>query len=238
MSHVRRTLGRRTYIGESQHGETVNRNAHEALTDRITWQRAQSKPGRRQASAIYPLSGIATCAGCGGPMVGGRGGPNIRTYRCTNAACTSRSTTIAERLELYARDYLRKKWNSEGWTSATRDDSDLTGTKLALEAAEEELDSFATDLEARRRLGRRYHTYLQARIDAVEQAEAACRAEAAKHADETRAFPAELLDTDDPSELRELFEAAFAGVIVTKGRGPIENRARPCWHKYPSMPAA
>ena len=37
-------------------------------------------------------------------------------------------------------------------------------------------------------------------------------------------LPAELLDTDDPAELRELFDAALCAVAVVPGRGPLAGR--------------
>ncbi|HEY4895803.1 MAG TPA: recombinase family protein, partial [Solirubrobacteraceae bacterium] len=79
---ARRLLGTRTYLGESHYGDRVELDAHPALTDSLTWERAQSEPSRRRAKGDYPLSGIATCGTCGAPMIGARAGKNQRTYRC------------------------------------------------------------------------------------------------------------------------------------------------------------
>ena len=64
---VRRLLRKRTYLGETQYGDRLIRDSHPALVDRVTFERAQPGPEIRvrRGRAVFPLSGFATCAGCG-----------------------------------------------------------------------------------------------------------------------------------------------------------------------------
>jgi hypothetical protein len=112
----------------------------------------------------------------------------------------------------------RADWSHRGG------DADVEAAEKALLEAEAELDAFASDLTARRLLGGRYHDHLQARAGAVQAAQAAYRAEASKQVQQAQVFPAELLDSEDPAEQREVFAAGLAAVIVRRGRGPIAGR--------------
>ena len=103
-SDTRRLLSNRVYLGEVRHA-TAGRNldAHEPLADLGTWTAAQIKPRRRAQSVAYPLSGIARCAGCGGPLTGqlskDREGRRGRRYRCSRRhsdACVSISADVLE----------------------------------------------------------------------------------------------------------------------------------------------
>jgi DNA invertase Pin-like site-specific DNA recombinase len=220
---TRRLLASRCYIGESHYGGSVVRDAHPALVDRATWEAAQHEPTvRHRAKAMFPLSGIAVCGSCGSSMIGHRSGyERVRAYRC-GARCKQAASTRAEPLEGIVREGLRRLWRA-GWTHA-RGDADVEAAATSLLQAEAELDAFASDLTARRLLGGRYHDHLQARADAVQAAQAAYRAEASKQVQQGRVFPAELLDSKDPAELREVFSAGLAAVIVQRGRGPIAGR--------------
>jgi DNA invertase Pin-like site-specific DNA recombinase/ribosomal protein L34E len=230
-ARARRSLGRRVYLGESQHAETVKRDAHPALTDRATWEAAQSIPRGRRTSVAYPLSLIATCAECGAPMTGSQRGTGQRSYRCASRSrkdvlCAAPVTVSADALEAYIRDTLRQAREAHGWDIGGKTGEDMGAVEDALAEAEAELEAFAADQTLRRTLGTRYHAHLEARADAVAEAQASYRAEASKQARQTRVLSVELFDTEDPTELRELFDAALSAVIVTKGRGPIAERVR------------
>lgn len=235
---TRRLLGTRTYLGESHYGERVERDAHPAITDPATWTAAQTVQARRKPQATFPLSGIATCGTCGSHMVGGRAGrePAKRTYRCAASLthkggprCAAGATTAAEPLEALVTAALRDSRGGKGYTVGGAA-GDMAPVEQALTEAEAELDAFASDLTARRTLGDRYHDQLQLRAEAVEQAQRAYRDEASAQARSTRVLADELYDTEDPAELRELFDAALAAVIVTRGRGPIADRVRVVYH--------
>jgi DNA invertase Pin-like site-specific DNA recombinase/ribosomal protein L34E len=230
-ARARRSLGRRVYLGESQHAETVKRDAHPALTDRATWEAAQSTPRGRRTSVAYPLSLIATCAECGEPMTGSQRGTGQRSYRCASRSrkdvlCPAPVTVSADALETYVRDALRESRSAHGWDIGGETSEGMAAVEDTLAEAEAELEAFAADQTLRRTLGTRYHSHLEARADAVAEAQAAYRAEASKQARQTRVLSVELFDTEDPTELRELFSAALGAVVVTKGRGPIAERVR------------
>lgn len=243
---ARRLLATRTYLGESHYGERVERDAHPALTDTATWVAAQTEQTqRRNPAATFPLSGIATCASCGGHMVGARGGTGQRTYRCAasltrakGVRCLSGATTTAEPLEALVTAALRETRGSKGYEVGGAIDQ-TADVEQALREAEAELDAFASDLTARRTLGDdRYHEQLRLRSDAVNTAQDTYRAVVSAQARGTRVLAAELYDTEDPVELRELYAAALAAVVVTKGRGLITDRVRVVYHGEARVSAA
>jgi DNA invertase Pin-like site-specific DNA recombinase len=228
---VRRTLARPVYLGDNSYGGRVEPDGLPALIDRATWTAAQSVPRRLGPRVKYPLSRIARCAECGGPMTGSRGGNKLRTYRCTRGRAGYRGTRpcfspvgiLAEPLEELVRDALRKAWGTEEWGVGSSDGA-ISDAEQELERAEKELDAFGADHRAREAFGERYHQHLQDRADALTAARAAYRIQASRQALETRGMVAEMFDTEDPAELRELFSATLDGVVVRKGRG--RDRAR------------
>ncbi len=232
MSTTRRMLASRAYLGDSHYGGIVKRDAHPALTDRATWEAAQGEPcERRRAKTTYPLSGIASCGTCGGPMVG-TASAGKRGYRCAatvalvgTPACPAPANTLAAGLEGYVVEALREAWGSREFTVG-EGDTDIAAIEQALIDAEAELDAFASDLTARRALGARYHEHLESRATAVDAAQAAYRECASRQARQTHIRVAELLDTDDPAELRDLFAATLGEVVVARGRGALADRVR------------
>lgn len=230
---TRRLLASRAYIGESIYGGRVVRDAHLPIVDRATWEAAQYEPSvRHRAKAKFPLSGIAVCGTCGSPMIGHRSHDRkrpegVRAYRCSaRAGCAGPATTRAATLEDLVREAIREAWAAPGW-SRGGSDVDLSAAEAGLQDAERELEQFAADLTARQLLGQaRYHDALQARVSAVSAAQATYRGEASKQAHLARVLPVELLDTEDPAELRALFAAGLSAVVVERGRGPITGRVR------------
>ncbi len=65
---VKDLVRNRVYLGEARHGEFVNIGAHDALTDELTFRRAQRKGSRNPVSRSEQrpalLAGILRCAGC------------------------------------------------------------------------------------------------------------------------------------------------------------------------------
>jgi len=93
---VRRLLRNRSYLGETRYGDRIVRDSHPALVDRETFERAQPiDPPKRRAAAVFPLSGFATCSGCGEVLIGARAGRDRegrgrRGYRCRARQCARR----------------------------------------------------------------------------------------------------------------------------------------------------
>jgi len=62
---VQGLLRRRAYLGESHHGQAINRDAHEPLVDAATWQAAQDKPApAARTRRPVLLAGLLRCSGC------------------------------------------------------------------------------------------------------------------------------------------------------------------------------
>lgn len=228
---VRRMLASRTYLGESRNGSVVNLKAHKPLVSRSLWEAAQREPRGRRASAAFPLSGIARCATCGGPMVGSRGGPMIRTYRCAatqsrhkGKRCKRAAFVNAEPLEEYVREQLRSLLAGLDVEIGEETSGDLQAREQAVLEAESELDAFAADLTLRRALGHRYHAHLDTRVQAVEQAKREYQEFAREVQVRERISAADLLNAEDPLILPELLGGILSAIEVEPGRGNLAGR--------------
>lgn len=218
---VRRLLRNRAYLGEVRYGDLPpNPNAHPALVSRATWEAAQPAEGAGRApSADYVLSGIATCAECGGPMIGAGG--KVRQYRCSGATngkgCAAPAMMTVERLEGYVIGTVREALANERpimYEVGNADTDALAAAEDAMHEAERDLTEFATDATARRLLGDKYHPTMEAKAENVERLRAAYRELAVIAQRKSVPTPA-TLDDDLPGTLR----AVLASVVVTRGRG-------------------
>jgi DNA invertase Pin-like site-specific DNA recombinase len=159
-SEIRRWLSTRAYLGEVHYGSLVNLKAHDPLTDPETFERAQRQPGapRRANGRKFLLSGLVRCSCCRYSMSGfNYGGADHATpvYRCGRArtrGCSEASVIVAKRLEEHVvglvRDHLRGLQ-----LEAVDAGIDLAALEREVADAEAELVAFASDLDARRRLG-------------------------------------------------------------------------------------
>jgi site-specific DNA recombinase len=242
LHRVRRFLANRTYLGETRYRELVKRDAHEPLVDRATWEAAQPTPATaRKPSADYPLSGLAECGTCGAGMVGHRGGRNLRSYACSDKACTGRATTVADALESHVTEALLDALaGDEGFEVGTTDTGELAHAGVSLQDAERELADFATDTTARQLLGEeRYHAALAERVATVGEAQASYRALAEDSLTKRHDVPTrDAWDEQTPAEMAESLRAAFATVVVQKGRGAIADRVRLVPHDAARVAAA
>ncbi|MFZ1924764.1 MAG: recombinase family protein [Solirubrobacteraceae bacterium] len=232
-STVRRMLGSRTYLGESRNGTAINTGAHDPLVSRSIWEAAQREPRRRRSAAAFPLSGLAHCATCGAPLVGSRGGPMIRTYRCSatqslrrGKRCPRGAFVNAEPLEEYVREQLRTLLSGLDVEIGEETSEDLRTLEQLVLDAESELDAFAADITLRRALGDRYHAHFDARVQALERAKADYKDFARDLQVRERISAADLLNSDDPLILPELLSGILASIEVQPGRGNIANRVR------------
>jgi DNA invertase Pin-like site-specific DNA recombinase len=255
---VRRLLRRRCYLGETQYGDRLIRDSHPALVDRVTFERAQPGPETRtrRARAVFPLSGFATCAGCGETLVGARGGRNKdgtgkRSYRCRASLanwrgerCPAPANVVADLLEAHLVQRIKQAYERSGApalaTSVALDDAAAKFEDLQreLEAAETELERFAADPTAAELLGQAaWAAGLRSRSERVEAARLAYR----DHVDTMRTPPdiaipsLELLDTLTPEELGSPLRSALQTVRVTKGRGPLPPRVHLAFHGEPPL---
>jgi DNA invertase Pin-like site-specific DNA recombinase len=228
---VRRMLASRTYLGESRNGSAVNAEAHEALVSRSEWEAGQREPRRRRAAATFPLSGLARCGTCGSAMAGSRGEPMIRTYRCAatqsrykGRRCPRPAFVNAEPLEDYVRDQLRALLSQLDIEIGEETSDDLRALERSVLDAESELDAFAADITLRRALGYRYHSHLESRIQALEQAKRDYKDFAQDVQVREQVSAADLLNSEDPLILPELLRGILAAIQVLPGRGNLPGR--------------
>lgn len=119
-SSVHTMLGRRTYLGEVQHGTHVKRDAHPALVSEVTFERARSvNPSRMGKSRDIPLVGIVRCAGCRRRLNGSlrgqsknRPGPGTVAYSCTGH---TQATGCEDPIRYINGDDLLARLRREAW---------------------------------------------------------------------------------------------------------------------------
>jgi DNA invertase Pin-like site-specific DNA recombinase len=240
---ARKLLASRVYLGESwiwvakdgrdADGEKVrkvNAHAHEPLTDLATWTAAQTAPRTRRSNGDYPLSGIARCGQCGGPLVGqlqtisGRT-QRYRRYRCASSTCGGGSSINADKLEAFVRDTLKDALGDAtlrlrfvpGGVEAARE---------RLEAAQAELAAYMGN-PALSALGDAFTVGAEMRAKAVE----AARVEFQELAGQTAR--SEDLPTagelDEPDQFERTLGAMVDRVTVARGRGLVADRVGIVW---------
>ncbi|HST34936.1 MAG TPA: recombinase family protein [Solirubrobacteraceae bacterium] len=250
---VRRLLRNRTYLGETHYGDRLVRDSHPALVDRATFERAhpgEERPKRR-AAAVFPLSGFATCAGCGEVLVGARAGRDKegngrRAYRCraslkswNGTHCLAPANVLADLLEGYLVERIKLAYEQDGLSHVAASVADTDGTieevQSELDAAEREVERFASDPTAAELLGETaWAAALRTRTERAEAARLTYR----EHVDAMRTTqvvvpPVELLDGLSPEELTGVLQSVFQTVRVTRGRGPLRGRVELAFHGEP-----
>lgn len=234
---LRRLLASRAYLGEVRYADMVKRAAHVPLVDRATWERAQvPTDAPRARAADYPLSGLARCAACGEPLVGGRGGRNRRMYRCRAGVttwpgerCDAPPVVTAEHLEAFVLDRIvaayREADRGAVVVSGGSGAAGLAEAEGELEAAERELERFAADPVAAESLGEAaWRAAVASRGDRVRKAREALRITAEGVREPVRLPVLDALADLGPSELRDVYRAAVATLTVAKGRGALADR--------------
>ena len=231
---ARRLLAKRTYLGESRHGENLNKEAHEALVSQDLWEAAQHDPRVYiRSPQSYPLSGIATCGTCGAPMVAGpRSNGRMRRYRCSAGQTLYRGTKCPKPASVAAGpllDHVRERLRPilAAVTVSVADGNDeLALAERAMREAEAELHAFAADLTLRRALGARYREHTDSRVQDVEGARTTYRKLARKAQTQERIQAADALDSEDPRLLAELLRGMETSIVVTQGQQVLTERVR------------
>lgn len=225
-SSIGHLLANRVFLGEVAYGSADaplrNVRAHEALTDEQTWQAAQR--GRRpvkKRGTPYAFAGLVRCAACRYVMAGGPGGAHgqLRVYRCQGrhggGRCPSPSMIVADRLEPFVIEGVRELLaGTEVRAEPVASTDELAHLAEAVASAESELDAFMLDLGNRERYGARFETYLDARLRALEDAEAAY-ASAAARVPSTPIAPLSWDDLD-PDELHTVVAGAIDAVFIRR----------------------
>lgn len=235
---VDRVIKNRVYLGEARRGQDVNPNAHEPLVSLAQWQAANLAPVRVMPRSNKPnlLGGIARCAACRYVLAPNQPSetkwPSYRpSYRCrkvhTAGVCPEPTFVNMRKLD----EYVEGVWREQMATQAIvlkRDAGALQQAAEALAEAQEEMAAFAADRTARRVLGEGYHAALQARADAVSQAQAdLARASAI-------APSAEMIERYDdlPVEDRKrVIGSSIDAVIVSRvaAWAPLQERVTILW---------
>lgn len=228
MTDVRRVLSNRAYLGEVKLNGDVKENAHAPLTTLSAFLAAQTEPRTLRASGNYPLSGIARCETCGGPMAGQyqtfRDGRAYRRMRCKNQpVCTAGASIGADRLEAYVQKVVAEVLSDKRW----RVKLDPGGAEEALRVLEE---ATAERLALAMKMSPSHPTY-QAVMEQwdriVDEAEADYR-ERASRSMKTANLPA-ATQLNLPDQLERVLGVLVDRIDVRPGRGSVEDRATIVW---------
>lgn len=134
-------LGRRVYLGELRHGTFFLENAHEPLTDPVTFELAQSKHRGTSPAEKHMLVGLARCASCRYVMNYRHG----KRFRCSihHAAgdCTDPTSASSTALEAIVNEALLDR------IPRLTAGEDLFDAKTAVEIAESSLVAYRDDLD-------------------------------------------------------------------------------------------
>jgi site-specific DNA recombinase len=235
---VERIIKNRVYMGYAYRGERINRGAHRAIVTAAEWQAANLAPVRAAARSGKPnlLGGIARCAACRYVLAPGKSrfggtGEQVLGYRCrgthTTGVCPAPASVNAVKLERYVEGLWRAQMAQEALVVGQDADA-LHAAADALSAAEEELETFAADVTARRLLGDGYHAALEGRASAVNHAQANLQ-KAITSAPDTATI--ERYDELPITDRKRILGSSIDAVIVRRAhsRVPIDRRVTILW---------
>jgi hypothetical protein len=217
---TRKLLARRVYLGEVSSGELANEAAHAPLTTPGDWIAAQTPSRGQRRRTAYVLSGLATCAGCGGPMTGQTiflNGDVSRHYRCGNPGGHRGVSVDADKLEAFVRDELA---NALG-VQAFRVRFAPVGLEEAagkLEQARAERDAYAAKTSA---LSDGFQAGAEQRDRAVADAQARYD-ELAVQSAQAEDLPA-ANELHKPARFQRALRAAVDRIVIHPGRGPVAD---------------
>ena len=228
-------IANRAYLGEARHGEFVNHDAHAPLTDRATWERAQSTP---QPSATQKppnlLAGLIRCAGCRfvlkSDSMNDRG-QTLRMYRCRGIHSTGRCEDRASILSRIVEPYVEEQFLSmHGGREAesSRDSREVFAAVKALEIAEAELNAYRDDERIIGALGAdRFVAGLETRVASVDTARAQLATMQSR--DGIGSIPPaaqlrEMWPEFDTEQKRRLLTAGVGAIFLRSGRLPVKDR--------------
>jgi hypothetical protein len=229
------------YLGEARHGDTVTKDAHEAIVPRGLWRKCQgrAKPSARTGKLTqrFLLQGIATCASCGRAMYLTRGNSGVPVYYCRRLDCDERAYAQAHRLDAFVLNMLFgyeddevsvpalvDTVSPETWVPLPGDGREVEDAQAALDEVRADLDEFRTDTKARRSLGDLWNDTLDAYVAAVNVAEADLESAKARSSGGFELIGRLWLHEWGWVERKEWLERMLASVVVSKGREPLSQR--------------
>jgi DNA invertase Pin-like site-specific DNA recombinase len=233
-------LRKRTYLGEVHHGHFVNRSAHAALVDPVTWQAAQRPLEKRPARpdvAETLLRGLLRCSGCSRMLTALRirrgTGRETRIYACwwrSSVGSCPRPVAIQDSVvEPYMEALF---WQElERWPRC-RSASRVGVLEGRAERLESELCAYRDSERVARTLGlERFESGLDVRMRRHERALLAVAAARRELASPDLPDPAELRDRWPAlglHERRDLIGALVDCAFVLPPPGPAERRLVVC----------
>jgi site-specific DNA recombinase len=143
-------LRNRVYLGEARSGEHILPDAHQPLTDEVTWraaQRIKQAPSSRKSTSL--LSGLLRCAGCRYTMkpsrMTGRHGDRLLMYSCrgkkAGGKCQTPTTILAHLIEPYVVEHVMERAGDRSVRSVQLGD-DITDAQKAVDDARTQRDAF------------------------------------------------------------------------------------------------
>lgn len=144
---VRDLLENPRYAGINYYlGQEIGRGAWEPIVDEVTWRRWQNAAATRKRAntftgAKYLLTGIATCAVCGGPIYV-KTLKQWRSYYCAERGCVQRSLPKVD--DLVERVVIGWLATPEGRATVTPPAPDLEPLHLERSDLQDRLDSLAS----------------------------------------------------------------------------------------------
>lgn len=154
-------LRNRVYLGELRYGEHVNRESHEPIIDRASWEAAQrqtARPSLPRGDSPSLLTGLARCWSCRYALQATSTSRGRRVYRCTRrhagGLCPDPARINADDLERYVEDAFRVQVGRRIAMEPVMDNSRVDDAQRTLLAAELELASYRDDIELRELIGR------------------------------------------------------------------------------------
>lgn len=147
---VKAMVRNRVYLGEARHGEFANPEAHEPLTDELTFRRAQREgrrwpPPRSDRPAL--LSGLLRCAGCQYGMASyfARGRREYKCHRIYPAGrCPQPAYVIAPAIEPWVEEQFLSRLGDIA-EAAHVDTSELVEIERDANRAQAALEAFRDD---------------------------------------------------------------------------------------------
>jgi site-specific DNA recombinase len=242
---VRRLVTSPVYRGEAYYRyadgtEHFNPTAHEALVDERTFALAQVAADDTRvvrARQTFPLSGIATCAGCGNPLVGSRSGAGEarrRVYKCSSVSrkreqCDARAIILAEPLEQYVAVKLAKRLAERA--ESGEQGPDLAELERRVERSQAELNEWAAMSRVDREdLKDAYNAGLATRRQERNDAARALQEAQAHGSPDPEGVWLDVMYRAgselgvDLTGLRDVFKPAIRSLMVANGRGSSLKR--------------
>jgi DNA invertase Pin-like site-specific DNA recombinase len=135
---VAQLLRNRAYLGELHFGELHNPEAHPAIVDRVTFERARrvtiTRGRHAKSDHLLARLGVLRCAACDARMSVNTSNYRYRCYRCANEDCERRAYVSAPLIEEHVVEHV--KHAIVGITETAHAEHDLDAAERQVEEAE------------------------------------------------------------------------------------------------------